>query len=203
MPQRLQKPGARAVRSQVGRGAAAHTGEHDGRKQPFAALQCDRPAAAAGRRDRGGRAAGHHADIFLCAGGAQNVQHRGGGHRPRIDAPLLAGGHQAQGGEKTGHLRGRRARIDAPDKGLGLAVEVSVHLRVGEVAAPVAGGQNLFPDAVEPLHEHDARAGSGQHGAGGQPACAAAEDDAVRLHGQASFPRASSCSRRERIRLKW
>ena len=82
------------------------------------------------------------------------------------------------------HLVGRRDAVYLSDKRRSVAVKGGVHVFIGKVAAAVACSHDFFAHTVQTLNERDAHAGWGEGRAGGKTGGAAAEDDAVAMHGR-------------------
>ena len=207
--ERVKQARARAVRAQMRGGAAAHGTEHSGRKDALPAGELCAEATAARRHERDDLLPGEQGDVLPVAAHAQHVEDGCGHHRARIDAALLLRRHQAQGGKEGKHLFGRRLLVHALDERRSVSVIRRIHVRVGEVAAAVAGRHDLLAHAVKPLDQRDARAGLRKAGTGGKPGRAAAEDETVGMHvtllccSRAPARGARECGQSDRASGRW
>ena len=179
----LHQTRAHSVRAHRRRGASAHGGDDVRRKKPRTIRKLHRPAAAAGWGERDDLRIRQHRDGVAFTGHAQHVEHGGGGHRAGIDAAVLHGGHQAERGEEGGDLLRRHGGIDPLDERRGLAVMRRLHIQIGQVAAAVSRGQQLFTHARQALDHCNAQPPAAKRGRGAQAARAAAQNHAIGLHG--------------------
>ena len=137
-----------------------------GAKSPRTIRKLHRPAAAAGWGERDDLRIRQRRDGVALAGHAQHVEHGGGGHRAGIDAAILHGGHQTERGEEGGDLLRRHGGIDPLDERRSLAVMRRLHIQIGQVAAAVSRGQQLFAHARQALDHRNAQPPAAKRGRG-------------------------------------